>query len=252
MKSLVSIITPSYNSEKFIAKAIESVLAQTYQNWEMIIVDDKSQDNSIEIIETYIEKDRRIRLIKLKKNTGVAFARNQAIQESKGSYIAFLDSDDLWLSEKLEKQLFFMIENNYLFTYLGYEKINKNGVVIGRVNAPYKTSYYDLLKTCYPGCSTVMLDVNFFGKIYTPLNTKREDYALWLKLVKESGFAFGLNQDLAQYRIHPRQVSRKKFKMAKETWKVYRNLEKLSFVKSIYYFSNYAIRGIFRTYKILK
>lgn len=252
MNNLISIITPSFNSGKFIVNTIESVLAQTYKNWEMIIVDDKSKDNSNEIIERYIEKDPRIKLIKLNKNSGVANARNVAIQESKGNYIAFLDSDDMWLPEKLEKQLSFMIENNYLFTYLGYQKVDENGKVIGKVEAPCKISYKDLLKTCYPGCLTVMINVKALANTSIPTNTKREDYAFWLKIIKTTNFAFGLNQVLAQYRIHPQQNSRVKLHMAKETWRLYRNVEQLSFIKSIYCFSNYAIRGVFRTYRIKK
>lgn len=248
--NLVSIITPSYNSEKFIGKTIESVLAQTYQNWEMIIVDDKSTDSSTDIIKNYTEKDERIRLIMLNKNGGVASARNKAILECKGDYIAFLDSDDLWLPEKLEKQLNFMLENHHAFTYLSYEKINSKGEVIGKVNAPAKISYHDLLKTCYPGCLTVMIDVEVLKGMFIPLGTKREDYAFWLKIIKQTHYAFGLDQVLAQYRLHPDQNSRIKLHMAKETWNLYRDIERLSFFKTLYYFSNYAIRGVLRTYKI--
>ena len=252
MEHLISIITPSFNSGKFIANTIESVLAQTYKNWEMIIIDDRSTDNSREIIESYIEKDQRIKLIKLDKNAGVANARNFAIQKSKGNYIAFLDSDDMWLPKKLEKQLSFMIENSYLFTYLGYEKVDENGKVIGKVEAPSKIGYKDLLKTCYPGCLTVMINVEALADSRIPTNTKREDYAFWLEIIKTTNFAFGLNQVLAQYRIHPQQNSRVKLDMAKETWYLYRNIEKLPLIKSIYCFSNYAIRGFFRTYRIKK
>jgi glycosyltransferase involved in cell wall biosynthesis len=250
MNNLISIITPSYNSEKFIGKTIESVLAQTYQNWEMIIVDDKSTDNSLDIIKNYTEKDQRIRLIKLNNNAGVANARNKAILECKGDYIAFLDSDDLWLPEKLEKQLNFMLENHYAFTYLAYEKINSKGKVIGKVNAPKKIFYHDLLKTCYPGCLTVMIDVKVLKGMLIPLGTKREDYAFWLKIIKHTHYAFGLDQVLAQYRLHPDQNSRIKLHMAKETWNLYRDIERLSFFKTMYYFSNYAIRGVLRKYKI--
>jgi glycosyltransferase involved in cell wall biosynthesis len=248
--NLISIITPSYNSAKFIVSTIESVVNQTYQNWEMIIVDDDSKDGSTDIIKNYTEKDKRIRLIKLNKNVGVANARNQAILECKGDYIAFLDSDDLWLSEKLEKQLNFMLENQYTFTYLSFEKINSVGKVIGKVKAPAKISYHDLLKTCYPGCLTVMIDVKILKGMLIPLGTKREDYAFWLKIIKETQYAFGLDQVLAQYRLHPDQNSRIKLHMAKETWNLYRDIERLSFFKTMYYFSNYAIRGVLRKYKI--
>nr|WP_294925877.1 glycosyltransferase family 2 protein [uncultured Flavobacterium sp.] len=247
---LVSIIMPCYNSAMYIADAIKSVQNQTYNDWELLIVNDFSIDSSLNIINKFQKHDTRIKCINNAENVGVACSRNIAIQFSKGDYIAFLDSDDIWLPEKLEKQLCFMVKNNYSFTYLGYEKINKNGEIIGKVIAPDKISYYDLLKTCYPGCLTVMINVKVIKGIPIPLNTKREDYAFWLKIIKETHFAYGLNKVLAQYRIHPHQNSRIKLHMAKETWNLYRNLEKLHLFKAIYYFSNYAIRGILRTYKL--
>jgi len=143
-----------------------------------------------------------------------------------------------------------MLENHYAFTYLSYEKINSKGEVIGKVNAPAKISYHDLLKTCYPGCLTVMIDAEVLKGMLIPLNTKREDYAFWLKIIKQTQYAFGLDQVMAQYRLHPDQNSRIKLHMAKETWNLYRDIERLSFFKTIYYFSNYAIRGVLRTYKI--
>ena len=155
---LVSIITPSYKSEKFISQTIESVLGQTYQNWEIIIVDDVSPDNSNKIIEEYSKKDSRIKLIKLEKNSGAAVARNIAIEESKGRYIAFLDADDIWKPEKLEKQIEFMRKNNYAFTYTAYEKVDENGVVFGKIGVPLKVSYNQLLRTCVIGCLTAVYD----------------------------------------------------------------------------------------------
>lgn len=247
MKNLVSIITPSYNSAKFIGKTIESVLDQIYQNWEMIIVDDVSPDNSNKIIEEYSKKDTRIKLIKLEQNSGAAVARNRAIKESKGRYIAFLDADDMWKPEKLEKQIEFMRKNNYAFTYTAYEKIDENGLVFGEIGVPLKVSYNQLLKICVIGCLTAIYDVEKLGKVYMPTNTKREDFATWLNILKKVDFAYGIKQNLSQYRVYKSQSSNKKVKMAKENWKLYREIEKLNIFKAIYYFSHYAIRGILRT-----
>ncbi|OCL99253.1 putative teichuronic acid biosynthesis glycosyltransferase TuaG [Aliarcobacter thereius] len=247
INNLVSIITPSYNSEKFISKTIDSVISQTYENWEMIIVDDVSPDNVNEIIEEYIKKDSRIKLIKLEKNSGAAFARNRAIEEAKGRFIAFLDADDCWKKDKLEIQINFMIKNDYAFTYTAYEKIDENGNFLGNMGVPQKVSYSNLLKTCVIGCLTSVYDVQKLGKVYMPTNTKREDFATWLSILKKIDFAYGIKENLSQYRVYENQSSGKKAKMAKENWKLYREIEKLNLLKACYYFSHYAVRGVLRT-----
>lgn len=247
MNDIVSIITPSYNSEKYISETIDSVLSQTYQNWEMIIIDDVSPDDSSSVIEGYCKKDNRIKLIKLEQNSGAAVARNRAIEEAEGRYIAFLDADDIWKPEKLEKQIEFMRKNNYAFTYTAYEKIDESGLVFGEIGVPLKVSYNQLLKTCVIGCLTAIYDVEKLGKVYMPTNTKREDFATWLNILKKVDFAYGIKQNLSQYRVYKSQSSNKKVKMAKENWKLYREIEKLNIFKAIYYFSHYAIRGILRT-----
>lgn len=156
MEPLVSIITPLYNSEKYIAETIESVLAQTYSNWEMIIVDDCSKDNSTKIVEEYQKKDRRIKLYRNEINKGVSYTRNRAIDLSQGKYIAFLDSDDLWKKEKLEKQIKFMEEKNVVLSYTAYEKINEDGSKRGEVRVPDKLDYEELLKNCLIGFLTAI------------------------------------------------------------------------------------------------
>lgn len=244
---LISIITPSYKSERFISQTIESVLAQTYQNWEMIVVDDVSLDNSSDIVEKYCKKDNRIRLIKLEKNSGAAVARNRAIKEAKGRYIAFLDADDIWKAEKLEKQIYFMQKNNYSFTYTAYEKIDENGVVFGKIGVPLKVSYNQLLKTCVIGCLTVIYDTEKLDKVYMPLIRKRQDFGLWLKILKKVDFAYGINEPLAFYTVREDSISANKKSAAQFTWKLYREIEKLNLLKACYYFSHYAIRGILRT-----
>lgn len=244
---LVSIITPSFNSKDFIEKTIKSVLAQSYKNWELIIVDDKSKDNSNEIIEKYLKLDNRIKLIKLEKNSGVAIARNRAIKEAKGRFIAFLDSDDIWEKNKLEKQISFMIKNNYAFTYTAYERIDENCKTLNIINITNKVNYKSLLKSNIIACLTVIYDKDKIGKFYMSSNTKREDFATWLQILKTTGFAYGLNEQLAKYRVYSRQSSNNKFKMAIENWKLYRNIERLNIFKSSYYFINYAFLGLLKT-----
>ena len=156
MEPLVSIITPLYNSEKYIAETIEFVLAQTYSNWEMIIVDDCSKDNGVEIVEKYREKDKRIKLYQNEINKGVSYTRNRAIDIAQGKYIAFLDSDDLWKKEKLEKQINFMEQNNIVLSYTAYEKINEDGSKRGEIRVPEKLDYKELLKNCLIGFLTAI------------------------------------------------------------------------------------------------
>lgn len=236
MNELVSIITPSYKSERFISQTIESILAQTYQNWEMIIVDDVSPDNSNNIIEEYCKKDNRIKLIKLDKNSGPAVARNRAIEEAKGRYIAFLDADDLWKPEKLEKQIKFMEEKDCVLSYSAYETMSEDGVLQNKhINPPLKTSYKDLLKSNHIGCLTAIYDTQKVGKIYMPLIAKRQDYGLWLKILKKIDFAYGLDESLAIYRIMLNSVSSNKYKLLKYNYLLFRKHEKFSSIKSFYY-----------------
>ncbi|AZV47316.1 glycosyl transferase [Nautilia sp. PV-1] len=241
---LVSIITPSYNSEKFIAKTIESIINQTCENWEMIIVDDCSPDNSNEIIENYMQKEKRIKLIKLKKNSGPAIARNMAIEQAKGRFIAFLDADDIWLPEKLEKQLLFMKENDLSFTYSAYRLIDEEDNDLGVFIPPVLADYSSLLKTNFIGCLTAIYDTNKIGKMYMPNILKRQDYGLWLKILKQIKSTKGITEPLAIYRIRKNSVSSNKLKAAMYQWKIYREVEKLNIFQSMYYFMNYAYYGL--------
>jgi len=246
MSKLISIITPSYKSEKFIRQTIESVLVQSYQKWEMIIVDDVSPDNSNEVIEEYCKKNSRIKLIKLKKNSGPAVARNRAIKEAKGRYIAFLDADDLWEPEKLEKQLAFMKENDLAFTYSSYDLIDEEGNDLGNFTTKETITYEGILKTCSVGCLTAIYDTEKLGKVYMPLIKKRQDYGLWLKILKKIGTTKGMIESLATYRILKNSVSSNKFKAAQYQWKIYRKVEKLNIFKSTYYFFQYAYYGVMK------
>jgi len=245
---LVSIITPSHNASEFISDSIESVLAQTYEDWEMIIVDDLSTDDSVEKIESYCNKDSRIKLIKLQKNSGAGVARNRAIKESKGDMIAFLDADDLWMPQKLEKQLAYMKLHNLAFTYSSYHVIDEENNNLTTFYTKPSVTYDSLLKTCSVGCLTAVYDVNKLGKIYMPDMKRRQDYALWLDIFKRIEYAKGLDEPLASYRVGHTSISSNKFKTALWQWKTYRDIEKLSLAKSIYYFGHYIYYG-FRKYR---
>jgi len=246
MSSLVSIITPSYNSEKFIKETIDSVISQTYQNWEMIIVDDVSPDKSNEIIDAFIKKDSRIKLIKLEENSGPAVARNRAIEEAKGRYIAFLDADDLWLPEKLEKQIAFMLENDLSFTYSSYRLIDEEGHRLGEFITKEMISYESMLKTCSVGCLTAIYDTEKLSKVYMPNILKRQDYGLWLKILREIESTKGIVEPLAVYRVLKNSVSSNKIKTAQYQWKIYREVEHINIFKSTYYFIFYMVNGILK------
>ena len=238
---------PSYCSEEFLSQAIESVLNQTFKKWELIIVDDHSTDNSIEIIKKYMQDERRIKLIKLEKNSGPAIARNRAIKEAKGRYIAFLDSDDIWHIEKLEKQINFMESYDAPFSYTGYYRIDEGGEkIIGQIKVSKKIEYVELLKHNIIGCLTAMYDTQKIGKVYMPDIRKRQDFALWLKILKRIPYAYGLNESLAYYRVRSSSVSSNKFVASQYNWKLYREVEKLPLYKAIYYFGWYTYRSILK------
>jgi glycosyltransferase involved in cell wall biosynthesis len=199
MNELVSIITPSYNTAKFIGKTIESVQNQIYQNWEMIIVDDCSTDNTDDVVAECIS-DKRIKYIKNDKNSGAAVSRNRALREAKGKWIAFLDSDDLWMPDKLEKQISFMEKNNYSFSYTNYEEIDTDGNKTGvRVSGPKRITKTGMFNYCWPGCLTVMFDADKIGLIQIADIKKNNDYAMWLKVCKRAN-CYLLDEYLGQYR----------------------------------------------------
>ena len=242
----VSIITPCYNGERFVAEAIRSVQAQTYTFWEMIVVDDCSEDKSVAVVESFISSDDRIKLVSLATNRGPAKARNRGIEEAEGRYIAFLDCDDLWHPTKLESQISFMQRRGHVFVFSGYQIVSEKGVVTSRVRPPKRLDYRALLKTCPIGCLTVVYDTNYFGKQYMPEIRKRQDFALWLKLLQITEFAYGLPEDLASYRIHKGSISSNKLSAARFQWRVYRQIESLGLVRSIYYFCWYAVLGAYK------
>jgi teichuronic acid biosynthesis glycosyltransferase TuaG len=234
IKDQVSIIMPAYNCEQFIRYAIESVIAQTYSNWEILIVDDCSTDQTAEIAGTYANKDHRINYISLAENLGAAVARNKAIDFAAGEYIAFLDSDDTWMPTKLEKQISFMKKNGYNFTSTSYNKINEDGKYLGRtIEAKSKSDYEGVLKTC-PGNSTVIYNALKLGKFKIPDIKKRNDYVMWLRVIKKEKYLYGLKEPLGNHRIRVGAISSKKTDLIGYHWKVYRQIEKLSLIKSCY------------------
>lgn len=211
------------------------------------MVDDCSKDNSLEIAQRYAAQDNRIKVLQLEQNSGAAVARNTAIEAAVGRFIAFLDSDDLWHPEKLEMQLGFMLSKEIAFSYTAYEKIDELGNVFQQIPMPFKVNYKKLLKTNIIGCLTAVYDTDRVGKVYMPMNTKREDFATWLYILKKAEYAYGMPEVLAQYRVYNRQSSGNKIKMAKENWRLYRDVEKLNIFKASYYFTHYAVNGVLRT-----
>lgn len=232
---LVSIIMPTYNCGKFIKKTIDSVINQTYSNWELIIVDDCSKDDTEKVLKKY-EKDKRINYIKLEKNSGAAVARTEAMRMAKGNYMAFLDSDDLWYPEKLEKQLKFMQYNNYDFTCTAYEQIDEEDNKLNKViKTKKKADYNRILLDCPVGNSTVMYNVDKLGKFKVPNIRKRNDDALWLQIIKKAKYIYGMDEILMQYRIRSNSISSNKLSLVKYHWQLYREIEHLSILRSIFH-----------------
>ena len=244
---LVSIIMPSYNASRFITESIKSVIVQTYQNWELLIADDCSKDSSVEVIKKIIDKDQRIKLFSLLKNVGAAAARNVAIEHANGQYIAFLDSDDVWEPEKLERQLAFMKENKYAFTYSEYYVMEEDGKKTGSfIRIPSSLSYRQYLRNTIIGCLTVVIDRNIVGDFRMPLIKSSHDMALWLLIMKRGYNAYGIKEVLAGYRLVSTSNTAKKWKAAKDVWRVYRKIEHLSVLFSAFCFCGYVFNAVIK------
>lgn len=244
---LVSIIMPVYNSFRYLAESIQSVLGQSYKNWQLIIVDDCSTDGSCELALEYAKNDSRIKVYKLDKNSGPAVARNFAIEKANGRFISFLDSDDLWKPEFLITSLDLMLEKNIEFCFASYHRCDENlNPLLSDFIVPEKVSYKDILKTNPISCLTAVYDTSRIGKLLMPNIIKRQDYGLWLKILKQTVFAYGIKKPLAIYRIRKQSVSRNKVKASIYQWRTYRDVEHISLVKSIYYFIHYAYYGFIK------
>lgn len=249
-ESLVSIITPTFNSLAFIKETYRSISEQKYQNWEWVITDDCSTDGTYDLLQQLSIIDVRIRPFKLEQNSGAAVARNNSINNSNGKYIAFIDADDYWEKEKLSLQICYMEEQSVDFCFTSYicENVSENEMykIVDATHSGNVFTYKDMLKKkATLGCSTVILKKSLIKNHRMPLIRTGQDYAFWLQLLKETN-AILYNRCLTHYRIVPGSLSRNKFKKAQRQWYIYRNIEKINLLKSFYYFSFYAFRAIFR------
>lgn len=251
MSELVSIIMPSYNTAKFISESINSVLAQTYKDWELIIVDDCSTDNTDEVVASF--NDERIRYLKNEKNSGAAVSRNKAISEASGRWIAFLDSDDLWEPEKLEKQITFMEKGGYGFSYTGYREIAENGEQTGvTVRGPKKITKTGMYNYCWPGCLTVMYDAKKVGLIQIADIKKNNDYAMWLKVSRKQN-CYLLDETLASYRKRSGSISRHGYvALIKWHYKLYKEAEGMCAVAALFNTARNLFFGVIKKIKYVK
>ncbi|EAC8844357.1 glycosyltransferase family 2 protein [Listeria monocytogenes] len=243
---LVSIIMPCYNSANVIDMSIQSILSQSYQNFQLIIVDDYSSDHSIEKIKAYLS-DHRIQLVQLPRNMGVANARNVGIKHSLGRFIAFLDSDDVWQPEKLKKQVSMIESTDAPLVYSAYHTFLENtNEPLKKIQVPEFIDYEGLLRNTIIGCLTVMVDRNKTGEFEMPDIPGGEDTATWLNILKSSGGAVGTNESLAYYRVSSTSLSGNKWRMAWRTWRMYRQTQELSLFKTYICFSFYVKNAVIK------
>ncbi|WP_151994386.1 glycosyltransferase family 2 protein [Buttiauxella massiliensis] len=246
----ISIITATYNSLPYIVETYNSIKNQTHLNWEWLITDDCSSDETYNYLLSISSADERIKVFRNFENSGAAVSRNNSINNASGDFLAFIDSDDLWCKEKLRIQLHKMLDNELDFTFTAYELINEHSEPLNKIiDSTHNRAlcYLDMLKKqATLGCSTVMLRRSRFPNLSMPLIRTGQDYALWLKLLKDNCQAYPLNEVLMQYRILPNSISRNKIRKAKRQWEIYREIECLSMVKALECFAFYAWRAIFR------
>lgn len=244
-KDLVSVIIPLYNSANYITPTIKSVLSQTYQNFEIILVDDYSKDNTFDVVSEFTKKDNRIKYFKQPVNKGAAEARNRGMDEATGQYIAFLDSDDLWNQDKLEKQLSFMKERNASFVYCAYDWVDENeNLIKGKVKIKSQVEYKDLLTKTLISTPTVILDRYILGDVRMPLRRTGQDYAFWLLLLRQVN-AFGIDEALVHVRRRTGSLSKNKFQNLRDIWETQTRLEGINKLSALYHLFRY----IFFTFK---
>lgn len=240
----VSVITPVWNAAATLEETVASVRAQTMADWEMVLVDDGSTDGSGRLMARLAAKEPRIRVFTHESNLGAAAARNRAIREAHGRWLAFLDADDLWRPEKLALQLGFMRAQGYPLTFTAYRRITGDGRPLGTVRPPAAVTREGLLRGNVIGCLTAVYDTEFFGKVEMPPLARRQDYGLWLELLRRTTHAHALPQVLADYRVHPGSLSAAKGSAARDTWRFYREQERLPRLRAAWYFAHYAVRGV--------
>lgn len=247
MNSLVSIITPTYNSAKYIAETFQSVQNQTYQNWEWIIIDDGSSDDTEIVVNSLKVKDNRIQFHKLTQNSGPAIARNTGIEKAKGNFMTFLDADDIWFPNFIENSINTIKESGVSFVFSSYRRSNESlEFVFSDFIVPQKVTYTDILKSNSISCLTAFLNIEKLGKKFMPIIRKRQDMGLWLKYLKEIPYAYGIEEPQAIYRIRENSLSRKKSDLIKYQWQFYREVEKLTVFQSIYYMLHWMYRGFMK------
>ena len=246
---LVSIITPSWNVERLIGETIESVQAQTFGDWELLIADDCSTDQTPAVVGRYAGQDPRIKLIRQPRNGGPALARQAAIDHAQGRYLAFLDSDDLWLPSKLERQLAFARKMGAPLSYTGFRRIDETSTITGRlITVPERLTYKQLLKNTAIATLTALVDRQLAGKVAMK-NEPYDDFCLWLSILKPGLVAYGLNEDLARYRVRVKSVSSRPLRSAGWVWHIYRNVEHLPPLKAAWCFAHWSMRAWFKRAK---
>jgi len=252
LEPLVSIITPAFNASLYIGETIESVLNQKYSNWELLIVDDCSNDNTVEIVHAFSLRDSRVKLLRLTSNSGhPSIPRNEAIKFSNGKYIAFLDSDDKWYPNKLCNQIQQMESRNLLFTHMSYDICDDCGMLIGNPFHVRKwMNYNDLLKVNGIGCLTAVYNADELGKLYFLPNVGQEDFIYWIQICKKIGEVVGIDDVQSVYRLRKNSVSSNKIKMAIANWKIYNQHLQLNFFQSLYYFTFFSFNWFCRKIKI--
>ncbi len=245
--SKISIITPAYNADRYIAETIKSVQKQTFNDWEMLIVDDCSIDDTYKVACGFAEKDSRIRIIQHKRNSGVASARNTALDAAKGDYIAFLDSDDMWMPEKLKKQMSFMEDNKYALTYTKYQIYHTSSNEPGKIiSVPRCMTYKAIFGNTAIACLTVMVNRKMVGTFHMPPLNHTEDQCTWQEILGRGYVAYGLDENLALYRLSDSSLTSNKKSAIRRQWNTYRNYHNFSFLKSSYYFICYAYNAFLK------
>lgn len=247
MNELVSIITPTFNSAGFIAETVQSVQNQTYQNWEMIIVDDGSSDDTVAVVNELCRQEQRIKFFPLNVNVGPAKARNTGIENATGRYMTFLDADDIWFSDFIENSIATIQRTGIHFVFSSYRRSNENlEFVYSDFIVPERVTYTDILKSNSISCLTAFVDVKTLGKKTMPEIRKRQDMGLWLKYLKEIPFAYGIQEPKAVYRIRENSLSRDKKKLIGYQWQFYREVEQLNVFQSVYYMLHWMYRGFMK------
>lgn len=249
-QELISIVLPTYNSEKYISLTIDSIRSQDYLNWELVITDDASTDNTVNIIKHYREIDERIKIHRLKVNSGAALSRNMSLQYCKSRFIAFIDSDDIWNNQKLTVQVSFMKKTCCPISFTSYKLIDEKGNCLNQeVKSTEKVDYFFYLKNTIIGMSTSMVNTSITGPLLFKNLRTRQDTYLWITLLKKGFIAYGIKQPLVSYRVRNDSISSNKIKAAKQVWNLYFKFEKLGFLKSSFYFCFYTFNAVKKRFK---